>query len=157
MKLYKCDRCGREVQIRSTLKGGDKVCPLCYSKEKPLKGGFRKEKRDDLKVYFEYHIPRACKCENCGKGITSPASTNVAHILPKSFFKSVRSNLKNFMYLCGDCHQMYDYSWAKAKTMKVWALACERFEQFKDEIKEKSINLLNFYNAEIKEQEEEGD
>lgn len=112
----------------------------------------RKRERAGLPAFFQFHVSQVTHCENCGMEISSPGAKNVAHILPKSSFKSVMTEPQNVMYLCSDldlqegkgCHDLYDSSWEVAKTMKIWSTAVERFNNFKDKVKEKSIVLLNF-------------
>lgn len=74
-------------------------------------------KSNELNPYFAYHISQIEKnpyCINC-KGRIQASHFHVAHVLPKQFFKSVKSNLDNAVYLCasvlgGDqnCHYMFD-------------------------------------------------
>lgn len=57
-----------------------------------------------------------------------------AHVLPKRKeygFPSVSSNPINKLILADSCghHSMYDSSWEKAATMKVWPLAIEIFKK----------------------------
>lgn len=154
--------CDRKVPLRSRIKEGEhkgkKVCPSCYRRVKGAIGTTkkaiqkRKEERKDLPVYFQYHVPKAKKCENCGRQILEPGVKNIAHILPKSKFKSINSNLDNAMYLCtvfdgGGCHEEYDSSWSAAKSMVVWELAVSRFQKFERFIKEKSLILNHFRDA----------
>lgn len=163
-KLYPCEMegCDRQVPLRSRVKSGEhtgkKICPSCYAK---YSGSIkttakaitkRKEERKDLPIYFEYHISRIKRCENCGNYIPNPGVKNVAHILPKSIFKSVNSHLDNVLYLCtifdGDnaCHETFDKSWESAKSMPVWDLAISRYLKFRQFVTEKSFILNHFKN-----------
>ena len=163
MKQYLCEMegCGRYTPFRSTLKGGEyiglKVCNIHYAMHSK---GLSKEKkkrpeRQCLGAFFQKHIEKVNKCENCGFIIPNPASKNVAHILPKSLFKSVMCNDDNVMYLCSDldrmegkgCHDVFDSSWEKAKGMTIFPTAVERFKKFEHSIEEKSLTLLIFKNA----------
>lgn len=74
----------------------------------------RKEERSCLPEFFKKHIEIAktkC-CENCGERLRGDVS-EIAHRLPKSFFKSIQCDDDNVVYLggrfsiCG-CHSLYD-------------------------------------------------
>lgn len=51
-------------------------------------------------------------CMNCGKELFSSTIINsrtvVAHILPKSKFKSIDTNIDNVVFMCSDCHNSFD-------------------------------------------------
>lgn len=104
--------------------------------------------------FFIEHVEYITECENCGLDLSrSRSGKNVAHILPKSKFRSVATNDNNIMYLCTTfdrsdgqtgCHEMFDGSWERAKTMPVWELAKERVERIKEQVKEKHKILFNF-------------
>ena len=76
----------------------------------------RKEERACLPEFFLRHVEIIKKnklwCENCGEVLKGDVS-EVAHRLPKSYFKSVQCNDENVVYLggrfskCG-CHALYD-------------------------------------------------
>lgn len=173
-KLYKCDNCGRQVVIRSRIKEGSKkglkVCSNCYNQiVKPLSGSNEKvvgrpldvkkvrptHDYDALKAYFEYHSTKKWNptCENCGYPLQDMNKKNCAHIVPKSIFKSVATNLDNEMDLCTTfdredgktgCHEQYDSSWTTAKRMPVFEIAKSRFEKFRHLIEEQHKILDNF-------------
>lgn len=76
------------------------------------------------------------RCMECGEKIEkfNPkyAICAIAHILPKSIFKSVATHENNWLELgatCG-CHSRYDKSWESASKMKIWSIAVERFKTF---------------------------
>lgn len=104
--------------------------------------------------FFEEQVENIECCENCGFDLRRTRSgKNVAHILPKRIFKSVATEPKNVMFLCSTfdrddgktgCHELYDSSWSRAKTMPVWELAKKRFGEFRDQIKESSKILWYF-------------
>lgn len=104
--------------------------------------------------FFEEQVENIECCENCGLDLRrSRSGKNVAHILPKRIFKSVATEPKNIMFLCTTfdrndgrtgCHELYDGSWSRAKTMPVWELAKKRFGEFRDQIKESSKILWYF-------------
>ena len=78
---------------------------------------FKKESnKSNLSPYFSYHIEmieKSNKCENCQCYLV-PSHFHIAHILPKSKYKSVSNNLDNAMYLCtsilggNGCHDEFD-------------------------------------------------
>lgn len=84
------------------------------------------------------------KCENCKNPVKASRTSN-AHILPKSIFKSVATNIHNHMYLCFICHNKFDKSWEDAQSMSVFSLAIKRFNKFKDEITERDRSELDFF------------
>lgn len=104
--------------------------------------------------FFEEHVENIEYCENCGLDLRRKRSgKNVAHILPKSKFKSVAKHDKNVMYLCTTfdrsdgktgCHESYDSSWTKARQMDVFRIAKERLGEFRDQVKEASKILWYF-------------
>ena len=157
MRSYPCEMegCSNVVSLRSRIKHGGykgkKVCPHCYAKLNPISKKTpkntvkRKDERKDFPLYYQYHIPRVTKCENCEAVIFSPNTSNICHIIPKGKFKSVGSHLDNYLYMCLSCHSEYDGSWSKAMAMKIWPLAIKRFSKFEKFIQEKSLTLNHFY------------
>ena len=104
----------------------------------------RKEERKDFPEFFQRHIEIAKTkyCEECGNKLKGDVS-EIAHILPKSYFKSISTNDKNVIYLCGQysasqCHTNFD-SWSidKVKEMKIYPKIKEIFAEIKDQITEK--------------------
>jgi hypothetical protein len=69
---------------------------------------------------------------------------SIAHILPKNLFPSVATHPLNYMILkmWGGTHTDYDSSWSKAKLMKVWPIAVERFLQFEKDIADNERKYL---------------
>lgn len=106
----------------------------------------RKSERQGFTEFFQKHIEvaRNSYCEECGQRLTGDVS-EVAHCLPKSYFKSISVNDNNILYLCGrfstnNCHSLYDNSAIeKVKEMKIYPKIKEIFQQLKPEITE-SIN-----------------
>lgn len=104
--------------------------------------------------FFKEHIDYIEYCENCGLDLSRTKSgKNVAHILPKSKFKSVAKNDRNIMYLCTTfdrndgqtgCHEQFDSSWERARTMPIWERAVERVKEIQEQVKEKHKILFNF-------------
>jgi len=102
----------------------------------------RKEERKDFPDFYKKHIDiiktnKEC-CKECGIRLLGDVS-EVAHILNKSYFKSVSTNDDNIIYLCGwkqnNCHDKFDSG--KEKEMKVFSTAKEKFNILKEEVKEK--------------------
>jgi len=104
----------------------------------------RKEERKDFPEFFQKHIEIAKTkyCEECGNKLKGDVS-EIAHVLPKSYFKSINTNDLNIIYLCGQysasqCHTNFD-SWSidKVKEMKIYPKIKEIFAEIKDQITEK--------------------
>ncbi len=106
----------------------------------------RKEDRKDFPEFFQKHIQNirnnSLCCEECGSRLRGDVS-EIAHILPKSTFKSISTNDKNVIYLCGmwsekQCHTNYDnFSLDKVKEMKIFPRVVEIFKELESEITEK--------------------
>jgi hypothetical protein len=107
----------------------------------------RKDERKDFPEFFKKHTEiikdkKAC-CRECGIPLLGDIS-EVAHVLNKSYFKSVSTNDENVLYLCGykqnNCHGKFDNSSNdEFKLMKVFSFATEIFNKLITEIKE-SVN-----------------
>jgi 5-methylcytosine-specific restriction endonuclease McrA len=100
------------------------------------------------KWFNDKHRESAGICENC-TNLTSKFNTKrwkweLAHIIPKEHFLSVKTHPYNILFLCDDCHSCYDSSWDAAKKMKVWDLAKKRFEFFEKSITETHKILDHF-------------
>lgn len=107
----------------------------------------RKEERFGYADFFYKHVQNiknsnAC-CAECGERLKGDF-TEVAHILPKSYFKSISTNDLNVIYLCGmycsgnNCHSVFDNSaQEKVKQMKIYPIVKERFQELLPHITEK--------------------
>lgn len=106
----------------------------------------RKEERKDFPEFFQRHIEiiknnNLC-CEECGCRLKGDIS-EIAHILPKSTFKSISTNDKNVIYLCGmwsekQCHTNYDnFSTEKVRQMKIFPHIVDKFNLLQEDITEK--------------------
>lgn len=113
----------------------------------------RKKHREGFTEFYEKHAQMARKqryCENCGARLRGVIA-EVAHILPKQLFKSVATNDNNVLYLGSsftsncNCHDLYDSSWSKAKSMPVWEIAVERFKRMEEDIEENSFMILKHF------------
>ena len=98
----------------------------------------RKEERKDFPKFFQKHIQNIkdnnlC-CEECGMRLRGDSS-EIAHVLPKSTFKSIATNDSNVLYLCGlysenNCHYMYDnLSNDGVKEMRIFPLVSEKYKE----------------------------
>mgnify|MGYP002738166452 CR=1 FL=1 len=144
-KVHICE-CGRRSY-------GFKKCGVCRSKVYAEKSRERKREvaaqGEDIGLFFERHIKQIEKlgsvCAECGCGIKTPSSKNVAHILKKSIFKSVATEDLNILYLCWQHHSDFDSTFEKAKKMRIWAAAVGRVSQFRFLIKERHKYLQHFF------------
>ena len=104
----------------------------------------RKSERECLPEFFKKHIEiaRGKCCEECGNKLKGNVS-EIAHVLPKSYFKSVMCNDLNVLYLCGmysekQCHSNYDtWSAEKVKEMNIFTKVELIFKELEKEIIEK--------------------
>lgn len=78
----------------------------------------RKLEREGFAEFYQKHISiikdKNLHCEGCGERLIGDVS-EVAHILPKNFFKSICTEDKNIVYLCSwkssnNCHGTFDNS-----------------------------------------------
>lgn len=106
--------------------------------------------REGYAEFFEKHRRTRKRCENCGKQLIGHVC-EIAHILPKTVFRSVATNDDAIMHLCcglfgeDGCHEVYDSTWENAKKMFVWQTALERYQKFKHLITEKNRKILNHF------------
>lgn len=105
----------------------------------------RKEERAGYAEFFQKHVKiikdtKAC-CAECGEKLKGHVS-EVAHILPKSSFKSIATNDENVIYLCGmysnnQCHTNFDnFPIKKFQEMLVFPKVSRIFANLKDIAKE---------------------
>lgn len=106
----------------------------------------RKEERKDFPAFFQKHIQiikeeRLC-CEECGCRLIGDVS-EIAHALPKNYFKSIATEDLNIMYLCSwktngnNCHSLYDEGTAeKIKEMKIFSKSAQLYQELKSIITE---------------------
>lgn len=104
----------------------------------------RKAERECLPEFFSRHveIAKTKTCEECGEKLKGEVS-EIAHILPKQYFKSIMCNDLNILYLGGrfsscQCHYKFDNSpQEKIRQMKIYPKVQEIFKQLEPEITEK--------------------
>lgn len=108
----------------------------------------RKAERECLSEFFKKHIEIAktkC-CTNCGEKLKGEVS-EIAHRLPKSFFKSIQCLDKNVVYLggrfssCG-CHSLYDGTNEQLQSLNI-------FLEEKEIIKELLEKVTENYNYKL--------
>ena len=91
---------------------------------------------------------KVCLCKNCNRKIAKIDLVNLAHILPKSIFKSISKDVNNIVLLCHDCHGQYDSSWKNATKMKCWE---SLVDIYKTNLKQKIIEqhkILEYFDKE---------
>lgn len=104
----------------------------------------RKEERACLPEFFQRHIEiaKGTCCEECGAKLKGNAS-EIAHVIPKAYFKSVMCEDLNVLYLCGlysdnNCHSNFDnFAQEKVRQMKIFPKVQEIFKQLEEQITEK--------------------
>lgn len=113
------------------------------------KKGFekRKQERAGYSEFFERHIHIIKKekkmCQECGKRLIGNIS-EVAHCLPKQYFKSIATDDENVIYLCQEHHNLYDNgSNEKIREMKIFSIITEKFNKLQEKITEK-INYKHY-------------
>lgn len=107
----------------------------------------RKEERKGYAEFFERHIKKIKKerlcCEECGERLKGNHS-EISHILPKQYFKSIATDDENVMYLCKKHHNFYDdRSNEEIHKMQIFSKVQNRFESLQDKITEK-LNWKHF-------------
>ena len=102
----------------------------------------RKEERACLPEFFQRHIEIAktkC-CANCGEKLRGDVS-EIAHRLPKSFFKSIQCDDDNVVYLggrfssCG-CHSLYDGTNEQLQFLSIFLAEKEIIEELLEKVTE---------------------
>lgn len=106
----------------------------------------RKKDREGLKEFFEECVSKIKKeglrCEECGDRLRGHVS-EVAHILPKNYFRSIQTNPLNWLPLCGmysanQCHSKFDDSKVNIfKNMLIYPKVIRIFAELEDKITEK--------------------
>jgi len=106
----------------------------------------RKEERKGFGEFFMKHVQvikdtKSC-CAECGETLKGDVS-EIAHVLPKGYFKSVATNDKNVIYLCGQystnqCHTNFDnFPLKKVKEMLIYPEIIRIFAEIEDSITER--------------------
>lgn len=112
------------------------------------KKGLEKRKQDRVGYaeFFQKHMQiikeKKLTCAECG-GRLNGGVDEIAHVLPKSYFKSIATNDKNVMYLCGrfsnnQCHTNFDnQALEKVKKMNIYPKVMRIFAELESIITEK--------------------
>lgn len=102
----------------------------------------RKAERECLPEFFQRHIEIAktkC-CANCGEKLKGDIS-EIAHRLPKSFFKSIMCDDDNVVYLggrfssCG-CHSLYDGTNEQIQSLSIFLAEKEIIKELLEKVTE---------------------
>lgn len=104
----------------------------------------RKEERKDFPEFFQKHIEIAKNkyCEECGEKLKGHVS-EIAHVLNKSYYKSISTDDDNIVYLCGlfsnnQCHSNFDsFDNKKFKEMLVYPKIIIKFAELENKVTEK--------------------
>jgi hypothetical protein len=103
----------------------------------------RKAERECLPEFFKKHIEIAkgkC-CENCGEKLKGEVS-EIAHRLPKSYFKSIQCDDDNVVYLggrfsnCG-CHSLYDGTNEQLQSLSIFLAEKEIIKELLEKVTER--------------------
>jgi hypothetical protein len=133
------------LKSKTTLKSSKPLKPFNpKTKEK------RKAERVGLPKFFEDGIDGLKGnpyCMECGVRINTGYEPvrNIAHILPKSIYKSVMAHKLNRVFLCDSkdnedgrsCHHKFDNSILEQPNMRCFNEVKARFEMFKHEVVER--------------------
>ena len=103
----------------------------------------RKAERECLPEFFQKHIEIAKTryCEECGAKLKGNVS-EIAHRLPKSFFKSIMCDDDNVVYLCGMysnnmCHSKYDGTNEQLQSLNIFSAEKEIVKELLEKVTEK--------------------
>lgn len=139
MKLYKCNKCGKEVRIRS-----NGLCTICAPRRtKRTSTRVRKEK-ESISSFFDEIKDKVVRISaESGTMIYDFSKRNMCHILPKRHYKSVAENLMNIIPLQWEEHAEFDRlldRGDKEALMTTFPNVCNlircRQEYFKEHVKE---------------------
>lgn len=102
----------------------------------------RKEERACLPEFFQRHIEiaKGKHCANCGEKLRGEVS-EIAHRLPKSYFKSIQCLDDNVVYLggrfssCG-CHSLYDGTNKQLQSLSIFLAEKEIIKELLEKVTE---------------------
>lgn len=103
----------------------------------------RKKERENFPEFYKKHIDFIKNsnmiCQECGVKLIGDVS-EVAHILPKTYYKSISTEDDNIVYLCSwksssNCHGKFDNG--EEESMKVFKFATEKIKNIITKITEK--------------------
>lgn len=159
MKTYQCEfeDCETRTKIRSTIKDRDSEfyglrCCSFHANQFRVKTisdktrrtqEARKEQRKDYPEFYQKHVEIASKmhCEECGKKLTGN-STEIVHILSKEKNPEIATNDDNIIYLCWECHNLFDKSRTARHQMKVFDWAQSKLSRIEEKIINKSAQYF---------------
>ena len=102
----------------------------------------RKAERECLPEFFQKHIEIAKTkyCANCGEKLKGDVS-EIAHRLPKQYFKSIMCDDDNVTYLCSwkssnNCHGLYDGSNEQLQSLNIFSAEKEIIKELLDKVTE---------------------
>jgi len=100
----------------------------------------RKKDREGYKEFFEGHIliikKSNAKCLECGSRLKGSVR-EIAHVLPKSQFKSISKLDENIIYLCEEHHNYFDNrSNEDVKSMDIFNKVAKVFQSLLQKITE---------------------
>lgn len=115
-----------------------------------MPGAIRLEKKE-RSLFFVNALKNApAKCENCGCELSSSMIINertiVAHILPKSIFKSVATEPENRWYGCSNCHHSMDNKGTEyVQAMPIFKVLQDRVKMFYSQIAASELRRVPSY------------
>lgn len=102
----------------------------------------RKTERACLSEFYKKHIgiAKTKHCENCQEKLKGDVS-EIAHRLPKSFFKSIQCDDENVVYLGGrfsscQCHSKYDGTNEQLRSLSFFAAEKLKIEKLLEKVTE---------------------
>ena len=110
----------------------------------------RKKDREGYAEFYEQQCEMAKHrpCMECGAKLRGHVS-EIAHLLPKSRYKSIATDDNAVLYLCGlhstnQCHSIYDSTFEKRKSMNCFNIAIDKYIKLYRKIKEKGREAYLF-------------
>jgi len=163
-KALPCQKCGKDCNIRTTIKTGEdkglKVCTFCVSKKNSQKRTSirkttdktkkkNKERSERRAVFFDFHIPLCFMSEETGIRISHATRANVCHLLDKGRHPSLEAHLNNYVYLTVDEHTRFDellfslkFDALDLEFQNAWAMSCSRLRVLIPQCKERTKLLV---------------
>ena len=109
----------------------------------------RKKERACLPEFFQRHIEiaKTKSCEECGEKLRGEVS-EVAHRLPKSYFKSIQCDDDNVVYLGGrfskcECHSKYDGTNEQLQSLSIFLAEKEKIKELLEKVTE-TVNYKTY-------------
>lgn len=161
MKLYKCEypNCENLSKIRSKIKNKDSeyyglsVCNYhasqhrlkVVSEQTRRTQKVRKEQRKDYPEFYKKHCKIAVRkhCLECGSKLQG-TSSEIAHIIRKSSNPELSVLDDNILYLCTDCHNIFDTSLERRSQMKCFQQSVEQYKLMQDKVENNSSEVWHY-------------